>query len=440
MSIEMEKAVLACCLLDEGAADLAVQELREEDFGDSRHRLLFRVLVDFMREDKRFEPVAVREFLNSTGEIERIGEERLMELATDTLPSSANIEVYIKAVKKSAQARDISIIARQMLSLIQTKEPEEVVSWGASSLYGVFEKGNHKLYDATALNEMVVKKDMESAEVVCKTGLREFDKRTRGLSRGRYVILAGRPSMGKTALSIAVANNLVASGVPVLYFSVEMRATELFRRMACMNAEVDSQAIGTDEISEEDKTRYYTELGRLGTLPLYIDESSFPTTLHVRLTAKRMMRQKGVKVIFVDYITLIRHHDTKNKSRHEQVAEISAELKAIAKDLEIPVIALSQLNREMKDRAGDLYRPHLWDLRESGALEQDADIVLFIHRLEQIKKKNVSPEWIHRAEITIEKNRSGPTGRFNLHFDARTGAFREWMREDETEHSSWDLE
>ena len=423
-SVEAEQAVLGGLLLSNSSWDRIGDLIRESDFYRHDHRLLWRAITKLVEDNKPADVLTVSEALKGTGEIQDVGGLAYLHQLASGTPSAANIRRYAEIVRERAIMRKLAEVgtsiadsayspqgreARQLLDEAETKILEIGETGGRSS--ESFEKMSHILADVmTRLDEL----HRNPAAVTGKaTGFVDLDEMTTGLQDGDLIILAGRPSMGKSSLALNIAEHIgLELKLPVLFFSMEMGAAQLALRLLGSVGKIDAQKLRTGRLDPGDWDRLGTALGKLNEAPILIDETPSLNPLELRARARRKAREYGgLGLVVIDYIQLMQAAETGTENRATELSEISRGLKSMAKELKVPVIALSQLNRSLEQRPNK--RPVMSDLRESGALEQDADMIFFIYR-DEVYNEESPDKGI--AEIIVGKQRNGPIGTIKLTF------------------------
>jgi len=432
--IEAEKAVLSAILLDNDAIHAVVTEVREEDFYHPSHQILYRSMVRLRDENQPVDLTTLAAFLKGEGLLESIGGPVALVEIADYEATPANIIHYAKIVRDLAIKRSLISTASEIVALgyEHGESADKLLDEAESLIFGLStEKANTSLssisvemHDAVDHIDMLMNRSGELTGL--STGFEMLDEITGGLQRGELFILAARPSMGKTALALNLGRNAaVDSGKKVAVFSLEMTTRSLVMRMLSSEAQVDFAAFRSGLISTDAHSRLMAAAARLSEAKLWIDESGSASILEIRAKCRRLKSQHGLDLVIVDYLQLAQG-DRNTQSREQEISEISRGLKGLAKELDIPVLALSQLNRGPESRNEDK-RPMLADLRESGAIEQDADIIGFIYRDIVYNKET---EFENLAELIIAKQRNGPTGTVKLEFEGRYAQFRDWPLSD----------
>lgn len=441
-SSEAERALLGAVLLDNGLISDAVEQLKPEDFYVPSHRRVFVAMIALFERGAEINPILIGEELKKENALESVGGVSFITNLTYGLPHSTNILHYAKVVKGKALLRQGIKVSnqntREMLS--EEDEPEiildncerRIFDLRSGRVIGKF----HKAKDvAEVLLEKVQEQEGRSGFLTgLTTGFPDLDKMTSGLQRSDLIILAARPSMGKTAFALMLAENaaFIVENSVVAIFSLEMSKESLVMRMLCSHSNVDAQRFRNGFLSRLEWTQIAKSLGVLAGANIFLDDTPGISVLEMRAKARRLaVEQKRLDLIIVDYLQLMSGSSKRVESRQQEVSQISRELKGLAKELNVPLVALSQLSRAPESRSD--HRPMLSDLRESGALEQDADTVAFIFREEQYlsqEKKDALPEDRKNiAELIIAKQRNGPTGTVDLRFTPSSMRFDNLYRE-----------
>lgn len=419
-SQEAEEAVLGALLLDRGAIHRAMELLEPKQFYYPRNGEVFAAMVELYRRSEAVDIITLTEELKKAGKLEMAGGSSYLGSLQASVATGAHVEHYARIVMEKATLRSLITAASEItkacfearedaVDLLDTVE-SQILSISQGRLKQGFEPVKEILRDS--FEEIQRLYDNKSHLTGVPSGYAELDKMTGGLQRGDLVIVAGRPSMGKTAFCLNVAQNAaIEQGTPVAVFSLEMNKEQLVQRLLCAEARVDAHKLRTGHLKDEDWPLLTDAAGHLAKAPLFIDDSAAMTVLEMRAKARRLQAEHGLGMVIVDYLQLARG-SSRADNRQQEVSEISRSLKAMAKELRVPVMALSQLSRALIQRGGD-HRPMLSDLRESGSLEQDADVVMFIHRPEVFSDEE---ELEGLAEIILGKQRNGPIGTVQLAF------------------------
>ena len=429
-SLEAERAVLGGMLLENNAMNVVLEILEKEDFYSEANAHIFDGMTTLFRSGKPMDTVTVREELVHRGKLQAVGgDEYLLEL-TNTIPTVANIESHARIVREKAVVRRIITAAHEIAArgYGDYGETEDFLDQAERSIFDVAKERVRSPYEH--IKDVVLRTFTEIHEAAQRgeaitglpSGFRDLDEKTAGMHPGDLIIVAGRPGMGKTAFALNVGLNACQHNkTPVAVFSLEMPKEQLVRRMLCSEARVDGSRMRSGQLWREDWPKLARAAGTLSELPFFIDDTPGLTLLELRAKTRRLQAEHGLGLILVDYLQLMRS-GAKHDSREQEISEISRSLKGLAKELSLPIVALSQLNRGVETRGTKDKRPQLSDLRESGAIEQDADTIMFVYRDEVYNREN--PDAKNRAEIIIGKQRAGPVGVVHVAF------FNEYTRFD----------
>ena len=425
-SIEAEQSVLGGLLLDNGAADRISDFLSGDHFYSDAHRLLYNAIMQLIGDNKPADVVTVAEALGSINKLDYIGGMSYLAALVENVPTAANIRRYAEIVHERAIFRRLAAaggeiaesafhpLGRSVREILDQAETKvfEIAEHGARGQQG-FQDIRPLLTQVVERIEFLYNRDNPSDVTGIATGFTDLDRMTSGLQEGDLIVIAGRPSMGKTSLALNIAEHIaLVLKMPVAIFSMEMGATQLAMRLMGSVGRLDQQKIRTGRLTNDDWERLSGALGKLNDAPIHIDETPAMNALEVRARSRRLARQYGGKLgaIVVDYLQLMQAVSD-GENRATEISEISRSMKALAKELKVPVLALSQLNRSLEQRPNK--RPVMSDLRESGAIEQDADVILFIYR-EEVYNPDTQEKGV--AEIIIGKQRNGPIGMVRLAF------------------------
>jgi replicative DNA helicase len=436
-SQEAEQAVLGAMLLDQDAALLATELVQDDMFYREGHRRLFRAMVGLVEHRTVIDPVTLRDELGRRGELDAVGGADYLSELVDAVPTAANLEYHARIVK------DKAILRR----LIETSTGIITEAYdGRSTASDLLDKAESRIFQISQergsegfsrLKEMLWP-TMERIEALQRSGKSitgvpsgfvDLDKLTSGFQPSELVIVAARPSMGKTAFCLNVATHAAVEGQGVAIFSLEMSRDQLVQRMLTAEARVDSQRVRQGGLRDADFTNLARAAGVLQSCPVWIDDTPSLSLLEMRSKARRLKAENDIKMVVVDYLQLMRSPEYA-ENRVQEISDISRSLKALARELEVPVVALSQLSRASEQRGGER-RPILSDLRDSGAIEQDADLVLFIHRPEYYDREDDTKKGL--ADIMLAKNRNGPTGDVQLRFSREYTRFDNFSTRDDPE-------
>ncbi len=426
-SVEAEQSVLGGLLLEASALDKITDLVHPDDFYRQEHRLIYRQIVRLSEQAKPVDVITVAEALEIAGELDKVGGLPYLGGLAQNVPSAANIRRYGEIVRERSIMRKLAEVGSDIASSAYNptgRDAAQLLDEAESKVFEIAEagsKGKQGFISMPPLLSQVVERietlyarDNPSDITGTATGFTDLDRMTSGLQPGDLVIVAGRPSMGKTALAINIAENVAMdSKLPVAIFSMEMGASQLAMRMLGSVGKLNQHDLRTGRLQDDDWGRLTHALGKLNDAPIHIDESAALSALDLRARSRRLHRQNnGLGLIVVDYLQLMSSNAGKaSENRATEISEMSRSLKALAKELHVPVMALSQLNRSLEQRPNK--RPVMSNLRESGAIEQDADLILFIYRDEVYNSD--SPDK-GKAEIIIGKQRNGPIGKIELAF------------------------
>ena len=426
-SVEAEQSVLGGLLIESGALDRIADLITDDDFYRHEHRLIYRQIVRLSELAKPVDVITVAEALEIAGELDKVGGLSYLGSLAQNVPSAANVRRYGEIVRERSIMRKLVAVGTDIASSAYNptgRDAAQLLDEAEGKVFEIAEAGSRGkqgfitmpplLTQVVERIETLYGRDDQNDVTGIATGFTDLDRMTSGLQPGDLVIVAGRPSMGKTAFSINIAENVALdSKLPVAIFSMEMGASQLAMRMLGSVGKLNQHDLRTGRLQDDDWGRLTHALGKLNDAPIHIDESAALTALEVRARARRLHRQNsGLGLIVVDYIQLMSSNMGKaSENRATEISEISRSLKSLAKELHVPVVALSQLNRSLEQRPNK--RPVMSDLRESGAIEQDADLILFIYRDEVYNSDSADKG---KAEIIIGKQRNGPIGKVELAF------------------------
>ncbi len=432
-NVEAEQSVMGSILLDNNAFLRVLENLAPEDFYKREHQLIFSAMLDLFRRGEPVDLITMSDILTQKGELDAAGgTEYLMEL-TETVPSSAHAPHYAKIVREKALLRQLISAANDIIALCYDgkMEGEEVLDEAERRVFSVSDR---KIKEDFISSQELVRESVKILEILSQrrkavtglsTGFDEFDRITSGFQPSDLIIIAARPSMGKTALALNIAQNVaLKEEKTAAFFSLEMSKEQLAFRMLSSLAKVPSHKLRTGILSREDWKRVIRAADKLSQANIYVDDTPAISILEVRAKSRRLQSDHGLDLIIIDYLQLMKGK-SKPENRQQEISEISRSLKALSKELNVPVVALSQLSRAVEARQEK--RPQLSDLRESGAIEQDGDLIVFIYRPEVYHP--TKPEHQGYAEINIGKQRNGPTGTFKLTFLKEYTTFEEYADE-----------
>jgi replicative DNA helicase len=434
-SIEAEQSLIGGLMLDNMAWDKIADLVVAEEFYRKDHRLIFTAIASLVESGQPCDVVTVSEFLDNRGELEAAGGLEYLATLTNETPGAANVRAYAGILRERATLRALINAGNEISGNAYTtdgRSASELVDEAERMVFQIAEKGARGRAGFQALKDILpatvdridLLHQSDGDVTGISTGYHEFDKMTAGLQKGDLVIIAGRPSMGKTTFAVNIAENAAIGGkVPTAIFSMEMPSEQLAFRMISSLGRVDQSHLRTGNFPDEDWSRINTAVQLMSDAPIFIDDTPALTPTEIRARARRLKREHGLGLIVLDYLQLMQVAGNV-ENRATEISEISRSLKALAKELEVPVIALSQLNRGVEQRTDK--RPVMSDLRESGAIEQDADLIIFIYR-EEVYNQDTPRKGI--ADICIAKQRNGPIGDFPLTFVGRFTKFENWVPE-----------
>jgi len=433
-SVEAERSILGAILLDNLAYNEAAEHLKPEDFSLDSHRRIYTRMMDLAESSRPIDMITLVEELDRRKELEAIGDVGYISSLVDGVPDRPSIEHYIKIVRDKALLRGLMHAANSAIARAadQSDPAEDILNDAEAAIFQLSEKRIGRGFMGV---QEIVKESFGSVDALLQRGQRitglathytDLDEITSGLQRSDLIIIAARPSMGKTAFALNIAENAaIEDQKTVGIFSLEMSREALLLRLLCSQAKVDSHKMRTGSLWRDDMHKVVHAMEQLAHAPIFIDDTPGIGLSEMRAKARRLQQSQGkLDLIIVDYLQLMSGGSRRYENRTQEVSAISRGLKGLAKELKVPVVALSQLSRAPESRGGD-HRPQLADLRESGSIEQDADVVAFIFREEVYKPDE--PELEGRAEIIIAKQRNGPTGRINLAFLKKSTRFESML-------------
>ena len=432
-SIEAEQSLIGGLMLNAQAWDKVADVVVAEDFYRKDHRLIYTAIGKLIEDGSPCDVVTLSEHLDGRGDLEQVGGlEYLATLANETA-GAANARAYAKIIRERSTLRALINAGNEISGnafATDGRSASEVLDDAERMVFEIAEKGSRGRRGFRSLKE-ILPEAVDRIDLLhqsdgditgVSSGYNEFDKLTAGLQAGDLIIIAGRPSMGKTTLALNIAENAaIGSKVPTAIFSMEMPSQQLAFRMISSLGRVDQTHLRTGNFPDEDWSRINTAVQLMSDAPIFIDDTPSLSPTEIRARARRLHREHGLGLIVIDYLQLMQVEGSK-ENRATEISEISRGLKALAKELELPVIALSQLNRSVEQRTDK--RPVMSDLRESGAIEQDADLIVFIYR-EEVYNQDTPRKGI--ADIAIAKQRNGPIGDFPLTFVGRYTKFENWV-------------
>ena len=416
--LEAEQAVIGSMLTDNDAVISSVEVLKAEDFYREDNRIIFTAMANLYSKAEPIDLITVKSELESMGKFDQVGGLEYLAELPEKVPTTANASKYIKIVEEKAVLRNLIKTANEIIELgyDPTEEVDDIMEGAEKRIFNLMQDKNQKGY--APIKDILVDSFTELEELYNRkqhitgvpSGFADLDYRTAGFHGSELILIAARPAMGKSAFALNIATHAaVRAKTPVAIFSLEMSKEQMVNRILCSEAMVDSNKVRTGKLEEEDWTKLAETIGPLSEAEIYIDDTPGISITEIRAKCRKLKLEKNIGMVVIDYLQLIQGSNKRNGSREQEISEISRSLKILAKELNVPVLALSQLSRAVEQRPD--HRPMLSDLRESGAIEQDADIVMFLYRddyyNEDSEKKNI-------AEVIIAKHRGGSTGTVDL--------------------------
>lgn len=435
-NIEAEQSVLGAMLLEKEAIVRVMEILRPDDFYHDAHRIIYQGISELFNRSEPVDLITLSEQLRQRDSLESVGGVTYLTALVNSVPTAANVEHYARIVEEKAVLRKLIRVSTEIVSNCynSNEEVEKIIDQAEQLIFNI---SQHRTSESFSLIKNVLMETFEKIEYLYNhkggvtgvaSGFADLDRITSGFQPSDLIIIAARPSMGKTALCLDIARNAaINSKLPVAIFSLEMSKDQLAQRMLCAEARVEGQRLRTGFLTEKDWPRLTYALGRLSEAPIFIDDTPSISIMEMRTKARRIKAEHGLGLMVIDYLQLMQSSN-RIESRQQEISEISRSLKALARELKIPVIALSQLSRAVESRQDK--KPMLSDLRESGAIEQDADVVIFIYRDEYynaIKEEDIisgkKTDNKGKAEIIVAKQRNGPIGSIELGFQKEFARF-----------------
>lgn len=415
--IEAEQAVLGCMITDKDAVIAAVESLAEEDFYREDNKLIYKAILSLYNRAEPVDIITLKSELSSIGKFDAVGGLEYLAELPEKVPTTSNVDKYIKIVKEKSELRTLIKTANDIITMSYdpTQEVESIMDGAEKKIFGIMQKKNQEGY--ASIKDILVDSFTELEELYNRkqhvtgvpTGFADLDKMTAGLHNSDLVLVAARPAMGKSAFALNIATNAALSAnTGVAIFSLEMSKEQMANRILGSVSMVDGNSIRTGRIADDDWIKLATASGELSQTGIVIDDTPGISVMEIRAKCRKLKMEKNIGLVIIDYLQLVQA-SSRAGSREQEIAEISRSLKILAKEINVPVIALSQLSRAPEQRPD--HRPMLSDLRESGSIEQDADIVMFLYRDDyynpDTEKKNI-------AEVIIAKHRAGSTGTVEL--------------------------
>jgi len=442
-SIEAEQSVIGGLMLDKNAWDKIGDLISEDDFYRRDHRLIFRAIASMSSSGDPCDVVTLSEWLSKQDLLDDAGGLAYLGTLAKNTPSAANIKAYAAIVRERSVLRQLISVGNEISnSAYQTegRSSEELLDGAEREVFKIAEMGAKGKKTVVPIRDLLTKAvdrietlfQQDNPITGVPTGWADFDEKTSGLQKSDLIIVAGRPSMGKTSFAMNIAENAaIKSSLPTVIFSMEMPGEQLAMRMFSSLGRIDQHKVRTGKLDDEDWPRLTSAVSLLAEAPMFIDDTPALSPNELRARARRIKREHGLGLIIIDYLQLMQVHGTK-ENRTNEISEISRSLKALAKELEVPVVALSQLNRGLEQRPNK--RPVMSDLRESGAIEQDADVIAFIYR-DEVYNEDSPDKGI--AEIIIAKQRNGPIGTTRLTFIGQYTRFENYVHDFYSEDDSY---
>ena len=432
-ALDVEQAVLCGMILDKEAIAKAIENIDETFFYRDAHRVIYVAITTLFDNHEAVDLLTLTEILKKQETLDQAGGAYNLAEIANVVPSSANIEYHLNIVKEKALARKLINACTEIVndSYEQTRDIEEILDKAERSIFEISENRLRKGFESVNPLLHSTFEQIEELYHGSRTGItgtpsgfKKLDELTAGFQKSDFIVVAGRPSMGKTAFALNLARYAaVEHNIPVGIFSLEMAAEALVLRLLCTEAMINQTNVRTGKLSADELKRMAQHVGVLGEAPIYIDDSAGLNILQLRSKARRLVAEKNIQMFIVDYMQFM--ESSKEENRQQEITKISRSLKSLAKELKVPVIALSQLSRAVETR-DKTHRPQLSDLRESGAIEQDADVVMFVYRPEYYNIKefeDTREPTYNKCEIIIGKQRNGPTGSIKLNFLKEFGKF-----------------
>ena len=416
--IEAEQAVLGSMLTDKDAVISAIEVLKEDDFYRTDNRSIYEAILNLYNRAEPIDIITVKAELESLGKFDQVGGLEYLASLPDKVPTTANAMKYIKIVEEKSTLRNLIKTANEIIELgyDPTEDVSDIMEGAEKKIFNIMQNNDKKSYapikdilvdSFTQLEELYNRKQHITG---VPSGFVELDYKTAGFHGSDLVLIAARPAMGKSAFALNIATNAaVRANVPVVIFSLEMSKEQMVNRILCSEAMVDSNKVRTGKLEEDDWTKLAGSIGPLSESEIYIDDTPGISVMEIRAKCRKLKLEKNIGMVVIDYLQLVQGSNKRNGSREQEISEISRSLKILAKELNVPVIALSQLSRAVEQRPD--HRPMLSDLRESGAIEQDADIVIFLYRDDYYNKDSEKKDI---AEVIIAKHRGGSLGTVEL--------------------------
>lgn len=416
--VEAEQAVIGSMLTDRDAVISAIEILKEEDFYREDNKTIYEAILNLYNRSEPIDIITLKAELTSMGMFEKIGGLEYIVGLPEKVPTTANVERYINIVKEKSELRRLIKAANEIIEqgYDPTENIDDIMNSAEKKIFNIMQDKDQKTYSAIkdvlvdAFTELEQLYNQKQHITGVPTGFIDLDYKMAGLHNSDLILIAARPAMGKSAFALNIATNAaVKAKVPAVLFSLEMSKEQMVNRILCSEAMVDSNKVRTGKIDDDDWIKLADTMGDLSEAPIYIDDTPGISIMEIRAKCRKMKIEKNIGLVVIDYLQLVQGSGKRGGSREQEIAEISRSLKILAKEINVPVIALSQLSRAPEQRPD--HRPMLSDLRESGAIEQDADIVMFLYRDDYY---NEDSEDKGLAEVIVAKHRAGSTGTVKL--------------------------
>ncbi|MGF1633300.1 MAG: replicative DNA helicase [Phycisphaerae bacterium] len=425
-SIDAEKCLLASMMLDRECIGEVVQQVSRDAFYLADHQIIFDILLKLYEKNDPVDAVILRDELRKRQQLDEVGGTGYIAEILGTIPSAAHYARYCETVRETALLRQMIGAANEILrdAYGAHEDADDVLDRSEKLIFDIAEQKVGSQIESLGEVAMQVYEMLEDrGRRGVETDYYELDEMLNGLQKEELIIVAARPSMGKTAFAMNVVEHVAARQVPAAVFSLEMSRQQLAQRMMCSRAQIDAQKVRTGRISTEEFQRLAMVANELGKFPVWVDDTPGLTVMDLRAKARRLKRQHDIQLIMIDYMQLMEGPKGRREvSRQQEITEISRGIKAVARELKVPVVCLSQLNRSSESREG--HRPRMSDLRESGSIEQDADVIMLLHREDYYRMSEPDFEPDNIAEVIVAKQRNGPTGTVKLTFDNKTTTFK----------------
>lgn len=416
--LEAEQAVLGSMLTDKDAVISAIEVLKVDSFYRDDNKVIYEAILNLYNRLEPIDIITLKDELLSLGKFEQVGGLEYLASLPDKVPTTANVDKYIKIVEEKSLLRNLIKTANEIIDLgyDPTEDVENIMDRSEKKIFDIMQNKSQKGY--TPIKDVLVESFTQLEELYNRkqhitgvpTGFTELDYKTAGLHPSDLVLIAARPAMGKSAFALNIATNAaIKANTPVVIFSLEMSKEQMVNRILCSEAMVDSNKVRTGKLDEDDWIKLASSIGPLSEAPIYIDDTPGISIMEIRAKCRKLKLEKDIGLVIIDYLQLVQGSNKKVGSREQEISEISRSLKILAKEIGVPVVALSQLSRAVEQRPD--HRPMLSDLRESGAIEQDSDIVMFLYRDDYYNKESEKKDI---AEVIIAKHRGGSTGTTEL--------------------------